>query len=721
MTNRTSGPDASRFVPWVVVGLATVYLLVAMAPMSQAEGDMRLSDAATLPVLDGGRVKPLDTYARNQMLVISKRQDYTDGLGKTQPAVRWMLDTLAMGLAIDYAYVPIEDEELIKALGLPPNNLGRYPIDAVEASPKWAELKKKLPPLDRLTPADLRQMPRLEANAVLLAIYLNEAHRTHRPEIAAAIRTKLADRQVGKAAVLRIENDQLLDMLGLQGRSGFRYTLDEVENAPRFAQFRMRANKLRAERAAKLKSNTPFEPDLLDAKVLELAEHLGVVNGLLALEGPRMVPPPEAASPGAEWLTLADALHRAEVGVTTPEQQSWETMLRCYGLGDGAGFNKALDEYTARLDKRSSPDVKPAPFEAFFNNFQPFYQCMVLYVVAFVLLAVSWLNWTETLRRSAYWLAALALVVHTWALISRMIMQGRPPVTNLYSSAVFIGWGCVLLCLVLERWLSMNGLATLAGTILAVPTLLIAHHLATSGDTLEMMQAVLDTNFWLATHVVCVTLGYTATFLAGVFGIIYVVSGLLTTSLAPGQPGGDGGRRLGQLIYGTACFATLLSFVGTVLGGIWADQSWGRFWGWDPKENGALLIVLMNALILHARWGGMVKDRGMALLAICGNIVTFWSWFGTNQLGIGLHAYGFNKTLVMICSCFWMSQILLLGAGLMPLAYWRSFGEAPLLRPTPPQLSPVTGPMPAPTPTPVTEQPRKGKARGRRGSHGIKR
>src|SRR5262249_18741253 len=147
-----------------------------------------------------------------------------------------------------------------------------------------------------------------------------------------------------------------------------------------------------------------------------------------------------------------------------------------------------------------------------------------------------------------------------------------------------------------------------------------------------------DTNFWLATHVTCVTLGYTATFVAGVFAIVYVIRGGFPTPMdrAPA-------KSPRQMVYGTPCFATLFTLVGTVLGGIWADQSWGRFWGWDPKENGALLIVIMNALILHARWGGMVKERGMAVLAIAGNMVTAWSWFGTNQLGVGLHAYGFNN------------------------------------------------------------------------------
>ena len=147
------------------------------------------------------------------------------------------------------------------------------------------------------------------------------------------------------------------------------------------------------------------------------------------------------------------------------------------------------------------------------------------------------------------------------------------------------------------------------------------------------------------------------------------------------------------MIYGVLCFATLLSFTGTVLGGIWADQSWGRFWGWDPKENGALLIVLWNALILHARWAGMVKDRGMAVLAVAGTMITAWSWFGTNQLGIGLHAYGFDNRLAVGCRWFWLSQLVIIGVGLIPQRYWASATRR----------LPVT-PVPAPaaeTPPPV--------------------
>ena len=135
------------------------------------------------------------------------------------------------------------------------------------------------------------------------------------------------------------------------------------------------------------------------------------------------------------------------------------------------------------------------------------------------------------------------------------------------------------------------------------------------------------------------------------------------------------------MIYGILCFATLLSFVGTVLGGIWADQSWGRFWGWDPKENGAVLIVIWNALILHARWAGIAKARGVAMLSVIGNMVVAWSWFGTNQLGVGLHAYGFNDQLATGCALWWLSQSLIATLGMVPLKYWASFA------PTTPQTA----------------------------------
>jgi ABC-type transport system involved in cytochrome c biogenesis permease subunit len=247
-----------------------------------------------------------------------------------------------------------------------------------------------------------------------------------------------------------------------------------------------------------------------------------------------------------------------------------------------------------------------------------------------------------------------------------MWLEARPPVTNLYSSALFVGWGAVALCVVLEYFYK-NAIGSAAAGLIGFAALLIAHHLALGGDTLEMMRAVLDSNFWLATHVVTIAVGYSATFLAGFLALIYVLRGVFTKSLDESTA-----SALGRMIYGIICFATLFSFVGTILGGIWADQSWGRFWGWDPKENGALLIVIWNSVLLHARWGGLVKLRGLACLAIFGNVVTAWSWFGVNMLGVGLHSYGFMDAAFWWLVLFVLSQLAIIAVAMVPETKWRS-------------------------------------------------
>jgi ABC-type transport system involved in cytochrome c biogenesis permease subunit len=323
------------------------------------------------------------------------------------------------------------------------------------------------------------------------------------------------------------------------------------------------------------------------------------------------------------------------------------------------------------FQKRFGSELTKSDVETRFNTAEPFYRAMTLYAFAFALAIGSWLVWPKVLGRSAFWLLAVAWLVTTAGIAARMWLEGRPPVTNLYSSSLFVGWGAVALCLVLE-YAYRNGIGSAAGGAIGFATLIIAHMLSFSGDTLEMMRAVLDSNFWLATHVVVVTLGYASTFLAGFLALIYIIRGVFTKSLDRATA-----DALSRMVYGIVCFATLFSFAGTVLGGIWADQSWGRFWGWDPKENGALIIVIWNAIILHARWSGMIRQRGLMALAVFGNIVTGWSWFGTNMLGVGLHSYGFTDAAFWLLSTFVVSQLAFIGVALLPLDKWRSFRNAP--------------------------------------------
>jgi ABC-type transport system involved in cytochrome c biogenesis permease subunit len=380
------------------------------------------------------------------------------------------------------------------------------------------------------------------------------------------------------------------------------------------------------------------------------------------------VPPADSEPNPTAWTTAGHALLETfQTGSINPHVMAYAALGRAWHDNQPKEFNEIVSIFRGQLAKRYAVQLQKSDIEVRFNAAEPFYTSMLLYLAAFFLAIFSWLKWPDALGKSAFYLVTLAWLLATAGLLTRMWLEGRPPVTNLYSSALFVGWGSVGLCLILERTFR-NAIGSVAGSMIGFATLLIAHHLAHSGDTLEMMRAVLDSNFWLATHVVVVATGYAATFLAGFLALIYIIRGVFTRSLDKATA-----DTLARMVYGIVCFATLFSLVGTVLGGIWADQSWGRFWGWDPKENGALIIVIWNAIILHARWGGLVKQRGLMALAVFGNIVTSWSWFGVNMLGVGLHSYGFMEAAFYWLIAFVISQLLLIALAQLPLAKWRSF------------------------------------------------
>jgi ABC-type transport system involved in cytochrome c biogenesis permease subunit len=175
---------------------------------------------------------------------------------------------------------------------------------------------------------------------------------------------------------------------------------------------------------------------------------------------------------------------------------------------------------------------------------------------------------------------------------------------------------------------------------------------ASEGDTMGMLVAVLDSNFWLATHVVTITVGYGTTFMAGLFAHAYLWGGAR-------QWPDEKMKNLEGIMVGMVLVSVFFTILGTILGGIWADQSWGRFWGWDPKENGALLIVLWLLMLIHGRKSKWIGAPAYAmLLAIC-NIVVAVAWFGVNLLNVGLHSYGFTDSIATNLLVFSVGQLLL--------------------------------------------------------------
>lgn len=380
-------------------------------------------------------------------------------------------------------------------------------------------------------------------------------------------------------------------------------------------------------------------------------------------------------TPKGHWQTLGEVIktsgHAASGGTASPvasnrSADAFVRLVQAYHASDAGAFNRAVADYRSAVAPIAPRDVNRAELETWYNAFSPFFLACVFYVFVFVLAALSWLGWSKPFARAAFAVLLLAVLVHTIGIVTRVYLSGRAPVTNLESSAIFIAWFVALLGIALEL-IYRNGVGSVLAAVIGFLGLTIYINLA-KDDTMKVLQAVLDTNFWLWTHVPAITIGYSATFVAWGLGVIYILLGLFTRKLDTNLR-----QDLVRMIYGITCFAILFSFVGTILGGIWADQSWGRFWGWDPKENGAVLIVLANALLLHARWSGLAKERGVACLAIFGGIVTSWSWFGTNMLGVGLHSYGFMDSAAKWLIAFVGSQMLLILAANIPLTWWRSY------------------------------------------------
>ena len=375
--------------------------------------------------------------------------------------------------------------------------------------------------------------------------------------------------------------------------------------------------------------------------------------------------PPKDETSAARWDNLGASL----LGVIKDQKAHRSGLAEDGVITRYADFSMAWregkDDECSRLSTAIAASLKgpwsgKAASEAWFGRMQPFYWLLIAYAITVLMVFASWLTSSENLRAWSYRLLVACFVLHTLALGYRMWLHGRPPVTNLYSSGIFVAWGAVALGIMLERvW--KNGIGAAATGITGFVSLIVAHNLGLSGeDNLESVRAVLDSNFWLATHVTIVTLGYSATFVAGLLGALHL-------ALRAFKSDYNWGDSVARAAYAILAFAVLASFIGTMLGGIWADQSWGRFWGWDPKENGAILIVLWCAICLHARWGGLVRREGLMQLLVFGNIVTAWSWFGTNLLGVGLHSYGFTET-----GSFWLyyvfcpSQLALIALGWLP-------------------------------------------------------
>ena len=609
-------------VPVILCGIVAIWIGMRASKPKVDRDEINWYAIGEIPTQYGGRIKPLSSAAAEVLEILSNKKfalsneghvyEPVHQTGKAIDATQWIMAVFAREeWVMDSPLIRIDAVETTTALGLKRHKSNRYSfnqiLDGISKIPtqvsKVIETKRE----------DYTFEQSKLAETLDKIITLRTLLRAYAPSLA-------PDVSGDSSAVIASIRERQLDVNDVRSRSPI-----------------------------------AIIPPLKDVPLKDIG-----------------VKPGEKAPP-AKWDAFGPALFETVKLRTMGLETKTESVLSFMELEQAISadkkkpskINALVSEFKSNVIKEFGPTIRVSkvPFEAWYEHFSPIWIASSLYVICGVIALFSFAFARQAFRRTAFWLCVITLLVHTTAIVSRIYISERPPVVTLYSAAVFIGWAMVLFCTVTEILFPVS-ISVLVASVAGFLTLQVAHGL-NIGDSMPVLEAVLDTQFWLSTHVISVSLGYSATFVAGFLGIGIVIATLLVRILPRASKGASEAiPTLYRICYGVVCFGLFFSFVGTVLGGLWGDDSWGRFWGWDPKENGAMMIVLWNALLLHARWDKMIAALGFGILAVFGNIITAWSMFGTNLLGVGLHSYGFSKDTFDYLMYFALCQAIVIAVGI---------------------------------------------------------
>lgn len=612
---------------WVAASLLMVVLLLAIlltmadnAPKGKTrviEGyepwpEEVIRIAETLPVQDGGRVKPLSSHAGFIMLRLhgARSMRIDDGKGKVHKLspTAWMLDTLLRPqFAIKQPSFRVDNSDALSAVGLESRGRrDRYTYEELEPG-----RKKLLELAATYEPMEARTRDPLQSQVVDLASNL----RTYE--------SFFAYLSFARSGVM-------LRGFGGSGKDTSANISAMMATAP---QLRDHLQQLQA------------KGEEMHPQLRELLDQL-LMAANFSKFGLFIVPPAD----GDAWNSAGEAIMTAlQGGFDDPSAAighitRLETLAR--SVSDLKQVAPALTDFKSGVHGQLKDGKLEwrLGLEAFYYRSDLFYQALVIFVLGSIASLIMWLAGWSLPGRLAYWstwaMSSIGLILCIVAITIRCIIMERPPVGNLYDTIIFIAATKLLIVLMAELF-TRTRIALGIGPILGAGLIFLArrYELGDAVDHMDPLIAVLDSNFWLSTHVVTITLGYAAGLLAAKFSAVYLLMRMF--GLDEGNPLIR--RVITRAVYAILCLTLFLSLVGTVLGGIWANDSWGRFWGWDPKENGALLIVLWTLAILHARLGGYIREWGIHLASVFTAVVVTFSWWHVNFLGVGLHNYGFTS------------------------------------------------------------------------------
>ncbi len=367
---------------------------------------------------------------------------------------------------------------------------------------------------------------------------------------------------------------------------------------------------------------------------------------------PGMIPHPD--DPRTAWLPpgalsipegnaiLTSIFPKEPINVLTNDFQYFLGRIRESGFqmaGPAAEqFVKSLDRALASRD--IFPDRRPVQWELFYWKWRPFHFAWMLYLVSAFLWMVRRKKSSAKKNVNAHpalWLFAAGFAMHTLGFVLRVMIAGRPPVSNMYESIIWVSWGAVLFSWVL--WFFYHSpLVSNTAAFVGAFGLIIGENLpAVLDSSISPLVPVLRSNYWLTVHVLTITLGYAA------FALNWGIAHALLYRLAVTPRKTKSIEQLTEFLYRSLQIGIIFLSVGTVLGGVWASYSWGRFWGWDPKETWALIAVVTYLVVFHGRVAGWLDSFGVAFWCAVSFLTVIMAWYGVNfVLGAGLHSYGFG-------------------------------------------------------------------------------
>ena len=585
--------------------LLLLTLITIATPVRAQEQPLNYNTFTQIPVLDNGRVKPLGAYARLYLKTLAEKENLTE-----KTATEWLAQALFdPARALENPIFYIRSTALKTRLNL-------------SADQKYFSLNDLQPGIQKTT----REIFELaQADEKTLTPDQKNLFDLHKNVIAT---TKL------------LRSFSMLLPLNIEISERYKNDIDAPLNYMALRTLEQHIEK-DLQSIIKRKGQDPENYNDEEKSIALLGFQLNQLRqGGIANTEFRIIPIDDN-----NW---ASAWEIMESGLGSPENiktlNQWQVLADAYREGNTESWNTTAKQiYKSNLAKQNISPLR-LKIELVYQTIKPYHVAMALYVLSILLFLTTAIiikdRDLKAHKITAY--AAMitgegALLFHLGGITSRIYILARPPVGTLYESLLFVS--AILAALGISLFLkTRNTGLVITGLIAAFSLLSIAPTMLQDKDSLELLVAVLNTNFWLGTHVVCITIGYAVCILAAGIAHTYMILRLKdpTSRLL---------SKLFKTAYKVSLFGLLFTAIGTVLGGIWADQSWGRFWGWDPKENGALLIVLWLIWIHHGRISAKLRDLPFMATMAALNIIVAIAWFGVNLLNVGLHSYGFTSGL----------------------------------------------------------------------------